>query len=273
MLKKVLKIVAAFILSFGAALAALAYYQSTQMHANETLLNLPLKSIHLDTFEYQAPAFESLKRDINYQGENKTYYVYRPSAIKSGLMGPGPIDVPVLVALHGSGRTGASMMHSWRKIAEAHNVIIIALDSDTDRWSFVNHGGALLSMIIKELRQQENISEDSPLFAFGHSQGAQNAMVLAVAEPEMFDRVAVHAGTIPIKVEPQSEAVSNKGFKVGLFLGNNDHIFSVPSARQTLRWLESEGVSADLFVLHGHNHWYYADAHTINELVWNYLVE
>ena len=111
----------------------------------------------------------------------------------------------------------------------------------------------------------------SEIFMFGHSNGAKKAIALAAHNPDLFDGVVAHAGTLPIETKQGPQVNPYTGFKLGLLLGGRDHLFSIASARQTLRWLASMGMDSHLFVLNGHSHWYYDDAPQINALAWWYL--
>lgn len=239
-----------------------AYYLYAQRHPNEYYLDLNLKSKALKSARYQAPALTSLKKNIVYLGKRRLYYVYIPTQIKS--------TMPVLLALHGSSRTGASLMDSWRDTAESEGFIVIAPNGLNNRWLLGDNNAAFFSSVIEEVLQANNIMA-SEIFMFGHSNGAKKAIALAAHNPDLFDGVVAHAGTLPIEAKQGLQVNSHSGFKLGLLLGGRDHLFSIASARQTLRWLASMGMDSHLFVLNGHSHWYYDDAPQINALAWWYL--
>ena len=262
MIKKLLKLGSLALVSFFIVSLVMAYYINSQRHPDEHVLDLDLKSRTLQSAQYRAPPLDHLKRKTSYLGQTRSYYVYIPKNKKARM--------PVLLALHGGGRSGASMLDTWSNSAETHGFVVIAPDSLTTNWPINEPDSAFFPKIIEEVLQDENISPGE-MYLFGHSSGAKKAITLALNHPGLFDGVVAHAGTLPFETNQDNKAVSIKDFKIALFLGSKDHIFSVPSARQTLRWLASLGVRADLYVFSGHSHWYYDDAFQINELAWEYL--
>ncbi len=188
----------------------------------------------------------------------RTYFVYSPK--------PKGAHLPVLVALHGAGRTGSSMIDTWKPLADKYGFMVIAPNGT---WALQDSETIyILSLIQHELNRWRNQTKE--LYLFGHSAGARQALVLAATKPNYFRRVAVHAGTLPVDPVPAKPSVTYTT-PIALFLGDSDALFSVESGRKTTRWLDSLGIDSTLFVLRRHGHWYYADSDKINDSIWNWL--
>ena len=178
--------------------------------------------------------------------------------------------MPVLVALHGAGRSGLSMIDTWQTNANKHSFIIVAPEGLNGNWDLQRDEASFITAAIKDTLSQRKI-KSAKIYLFGHSNGAKQAIAQAVRHPGMFHKVAAHAGTLPLKIDKSIVNVSPKSVKVAMFLGDSDHIFSADSGRQTVRWLSSIGIESDFYILKDHSHWYYKDAHRINESIWGFL--
>jgi len=228
---------------------------------SEMRLDLQLKSMTLPAFDYRPTVAESERRRFVHAGLERSYYRFVPKRRQN--------PVPVLIALHGAGRTGASMLDSWAPLAAQHGFVVIAPDGINQDWDMRRDNLGFIQALVQQVATQEGIVA-GPWYLFGHSSGGKLAIVLAAQNPQTFARVAAHAASLP---KPPAAAVPlpAKQPALAIFLGDNDAIFSIASARDTTRWLDARGFDARLFVLQRHNHWYYADAPRINETVWAFL--
>lgn len=235
---------------------------TTLAHGAEHELHLGLTDTRLKVFDYQPLVPESLRNNVKFNGVDRSYFVYVPS--RYGL------DMPVLVALHGAGRTGASMIDTWRHMADKHSFVIIAPDGLGQNWSLgdadTNFILTLLDYEMKNLQMTR-----ARTYLFGHSSGGRQALVLAANQPGLFTRTAVHAGTLPLPPSTHKPSDSPPTHSVALFLGDSDDLFSLDSARQTMHWLSSLGLDSSLYILRNHGHWYYADSGRINDRIWLWL--
>lgn len=72
---------------------------------------------------HQIPAQNISKELIRSEGTERAYYLFVPEKISQA--NPAPLIVP----LHGSGRTGNSLVEKWRELAKKENVIVVSPDS------------------------------------------------------------------------------------------------------------------------------------------------
>ncbi|HPN02352.1 MAG TPA: hypothetical protein PKV03_13055 [Methylotenera sp.] len=179
-------------------------------------------------------------------------------------------NMPVLVALHGAGRTGASMIDTWAQNAEKHSFVVLAPNGLNNNWDVrADEADFILAVISNALAMRNK--KNTKTYLFGHSNGAKQVIALTIMHPNMFDGVVAHAGTLPLEVKSGNKPVITNKSRIALFLGDSDDIFSVESGRQTVRGLSSLGVDSSLYILRNYTHWYYQDANRINESAWDFL--
>ncbi len=241
------------------SLLALAALMSVSAFAFEVAVDLQLTSHTLKQFRYAPRTPPSSIHTVTVGDSTRLYRTYIPKNLdKNG--------VTVVIALHGAGRTGHSMIDTWAGNADKHGFVVLAPDGINKNWNVRGARLALLERIIEGAVKRYGW-QVKRTFLFGHSNGAKMALKFFADSPNRFQAVAVHAGTLP-GVRPKNKAT---GARVALFLGDNDHIFSLNSARQTTAWLDDMGATWRLYVLKKHNHWYYNDAHRINESIWQFM--
>lgn len=241
------------------------YMSGDNLSVNEataaTTLDLNLTDNHLKRYRY-TPSIWPEPQYVRVGAHTRVYYAYLPKNHKTRL--------PVIVALHGAGRGGISMVDTWRKTADANGFAVIGLDSNTKkRWRVNMDQHAFIEAALYDFLKTHGLQAED-VYLFGHSSGARQAIVQAVRRPAYFKRVAAHAGTLQIN-NASPALLRNVHTEVGLFLGDNDAIFSMPTGQATVDWLSSMGMPARLYILQNHGHWYYSDATKINNRIWQYL--
>jgi poly(3-hydroxybutyrate) depolymerase len=225
-------------------------------------LDLKLRNKFLTEYSYQENVDSSLKAIVEVNGINRSYYRYLPKNRND--------NTAVLITLHGAGRTGASMIDTWKSLADKYSIIIIAPNSINKKWNLKGDQHHFIQKIInKELGKSS--MKNKKVYLFGHSNGAKLAMLLKIKEPEIYRAVVAHAGTLPYKANDVLQEIDPRKAEIAIFLGDSDHLFSVRSARKTINWLATKGVNSILYILKDHTHWYYHDAEKINEAAWKYL--
>ena len=229
--------------------------------AEEYFLDLALTDKNLSIYNYQ-PSVHTKAVEVDVNGIKRSFYVYVPDKEVEGKM-------PVLIALHGAGRTGLSMLDTWHQVAYENNFIVIAPDGIRERWSVNLNEMSFIDAAIDTVNNHIKIDAEN-VYLFGHSNGGKQAISQAVLYPRYFQKVAVHGATLPSTLDTGVKLIEND-LRIGLFLGDSDSIFSVKSARKTVEWLSSLELESDLYILKDHTHWYYSDAYQINTTIWNYL--
>ena len=73
------------------------------------LLALTIFMIALSVSSVSSVAKDDITKElITANGKTRAYYLYVPSTLKSGT------QAPLIVMLHGSGRTGTSLVEKWK---------------------------------------------------------------------------------------------------------------------------------------------------------------
>jgi poly(3-hydroxybutyrate) depolymerase len=205
------------------------------------------------------------KEFLEIQGERRTFYLFVPEGLN--ISNPAPL----VILLHGSGRTGLSLVEKWTELAKRERFIIVGPDSKESRrgWLIPDDGPDLLRAIV------ENVSSRFPvntraLYLFGHSAGAMFALSMSLLESEFFAATAIHAGALD---ENGHKAIpyAKRKIPIAIYVGTKDHLFSVEVVRATRNTLAERGFVVSLTEIPNHNHWYYDLAPKINAVAWDFL--
>lgn len=173
---------------------------------------------------------------------------------------------PVVVLLHGAGRNGAAMIDMWQDLAKRQDIVLVAPDARSTRWSLVTDGPMFLGALLKEAAALYPLDADR-IFLAGHSDGGAHAMRIANLGGGPFRAVVTHSGhSNPIRMIPALSPVP-----VHSFVGDADVAFTVDSSRTALEHLARAGHPTSLTVIPDHNHWYYGIGKSLAPLMWQRL--
>lgn len=215
---------------------------------------------------YKEPVGRFKTQTIHFNGQPRKVHFHHPRNASTK-------PKAVLLMLHGSNRSGVSLLDKWRPISDRHNILLVAPDSLTkSNWSLKTDPMAFMQAAIDAISTKYGF-EDAPLYGFGHSAGAIMMTRLSIRHGEAFTRVATHAGYIHSASAAQSKSFKIQKPPIAHFLGTKDHIFKVEPARQSAEILSQHGQDSQLITLKGHNHWYYDLAPFINKQAWSFLSE
>jgi poly(3-hydroxybutyrate) depolymerase len=207
---------------------------------------------------------EITKELITAQGVTRAYYLYVPSTIKA------PAKVPLILTLHGSGRTGSSLVEKWKDIAKKEGIIVAGPDaSDLKSWVAPQDGPDYLHRLVEELKSKYPINPRR-VYLFGHSAGASFALQLSMMESEYFAATAIHAGLLRPS-DAELIALAKRKIPISIQVGDADPIFPLAAVRATRDHLNARGFSVELTEIPGHDHWYYDMAPKINRVAWDFL--
>lgn len=196
-------------------------------------------------------------------GSTRTYYQFVPARA-------GNDPAPVLLLLHGSGRTGKSLVDPWLPLAKSEGIVLVAPDaSDPQAWRIPQEGPAFFHDLMEIVRISENVDEHR-MYVFGHSAGARHGLSLGLLESEYFAAVAVHAGDIGQQEEALLDVAPRK-IPMAIWVGTNDSFFPVSVVRRSRDVLNAHGFNTQLTEIRGHTHDYYGYASGINTQIWAFL--
>src|SRR2546423_13991245 len=93
------------------------------------------------------------KELITSNGKTRAYYLYVPSTIKP------QTQAPLIVTLHGSNRTGITLVEKWKDLAKKEGIILAGPDAtDLSHWNAPHDGPDFLHDLIEELKSKYPIN-------------------------------------------------------------------------------------------------------------------
>jgi poly(3-hydroxybutyrate) depolymerase len=179
-------------------------------------------------------------------------------------------NLPVLVLLHGSGRDGRVMIDEWKDLAAREGIVLAAPNALHDmEWNPHWDSPAFLHEVVDQARGLHAI-DDNRIYLFGHSAGAQFALVLALVDSNYYAAAAIHAGTLPKGMNP-TLMQPRRHMPLAIWSGDLDFLFPPEEVRETKCLLDAHGWNVQLSVIAQHDHNYYAVSSTVNPRAWQFL--
>jgi poly(3-hydroxybutyrate) depolymerase len=204
------------------------------------------------------------KETLTVNGSERTYFLFIPNGVNQAT------PAPMILLLHGSGRDGWSLVKKWTKLAQKEGIILVGPNAaDPEVWTTQADGPGFLRAVIKHAGQKAPI-DHLRIYIFGHSAGACWALYLAIADPEYYAAIAVHAGMLSRSNFPYIGKVRRKT-PISLQVGTRDKFFPLDGVRATRDEFEKNGFTVELTEIKNHDHWYYGKAKKINARAWEFL--
>ena len=204
------------------------------------------------------------REKISSKGKSRTYFLYVPKDISPGER------LPLIVTLHGSGRSGDTLVSKWKDKAEKERIILAGPDSaDSVRWNSPGDGPLFLFDVIEQIKAGNPV-DGRRVYLFGHSAGAVFALQMGALESEYFAASAVHAGSL----DPEYFRLLNYAVRripYAIWIGTRDPYFPLASVQATRDALKSRGFPVEYTEILGHTHDYYRRADEINDAVWEFF--
>jgi dienelactone hydrolase len=212
-------------------------------------------------YDYE-PLVDGLQRyEVIFNGKPRSFWMLSSQTYPA----EGGLPSAVLL-LHGSKRSGASMLDMWRSIG-AKGVVLIAPESlDPIMWRMETDGTAFLNAVLAQAMtitpfDQGNVS------LYGHSAGAIAALELGQCTDLPVRAIAIHAGAF----------AGCKGWSNGsnrrylIQIGDQDESFPLGVVEASAKLLADAGAAVDLAVIEGHNHWYYQIGPNLAQQAWQFF--
>ena len=195
-------------------------------------------------------------------GKTRVYYLYVPSTVKA--------PAPLIVMLHGSNRTGVTLVEKWKDFAKKEGIIIAGPDaSDLKGWGSPQDGPDFLRDLVEELKSKYPINPRR-VYLFGHSAGASFALHMSLMESQYFAATAIHAGALN-EEGMDLIALAKRKIPISIQVGDNDEYFPLKNVRATRDALKNAEIPVELVEIKDHDHWYYDQAAKFNQTAWEFL--
>jgi len=204
------------------------------------------------------------KELITSNGKTRAYYLYVPSTLKAGA------QAPLIVMLHGSNRTGITLVEKWKDYAKKEGIILAGPDAFNLRgWSSPPDGPDYLHELVEELKTKYPINPRR-VYLFGHSAGACFALHMSLMESQYFAATAIHAGALTSDGMELIDLAKRK-IPISIQVGDSDEFFPLKPVRATRDALKAAGIPVELIEIPNHDHWYYDSASKFNQTAWEFL--
>jgi len=204
------------------------------------------------------------KELITSQGKTRAYYLYVPSTLKPGS------QAPLIVTLHGSNRTGVTLVEKWKDLAKKEGIILAGPDAtDLRGWGSPQDGPDFLHDLVEELRGKFPV-DPKRVYLFGHSAGAIFALEMSLMESQYFAATAIHAGALQ-KDGLELIPMAKRKIPISIQVGDSDQYFPLKAVRETKEALKVAGFTVELTEIPNHDHWYYDQASKFNQTAWEFL--
>src|SRR5258705_11916521 len=144
-------------------------------------LHMLLATLLLLSINATAAAKDDITKElITSKGKTRAYYLYVPSTLKPNT------PAPLIITLHGSGRTGVTLVEKWKDLAKKEGIILAGRDaSDLRGWGSPQDGPDYLRDLVDELKSKYAVNPRR-VYLFGHSAGASFALEMSLMESEYF---------------------------------------------------------------------------------------
>jgi poly(3-hydroxybutyrate) depolymerase len=204
------------------------------------------------------------KELITSNGKPRAYYLYVPSTIKTGT------PAPLIIMLHGSNRTGVTLVEKWKDYAKKEGFIIAGPDAtDLRGWGSPQDGPDYLHELVEELKSKYPVNPRR-VYLFGHSAGASFALQMSLMESQYFAATAIHAGALrPDDMELID--LAKRKIPISIQVGDSDEYFPLKVVRATRDALKGKDFPVELIEIENHDHWYYDKAAKFNQTAWEFL--
>jgi phospholipase/carboxylesterase len=134
------------------------------------------------------------------KAEGARVHVFPPAKRDSGR------PAPLIVALHGSGGTAEGFAPLWRRVASDLGAVLVVPEGQNRAgsgfdWGVVEQGSHLVLRAIEKARAETAV-DDSRIVLAGFSNGASQAFIMGLRDPERFAGVLAVSGFYDERVAP-----------------------------------------------------------------------
>jgi poly(3-hydroxybutyrate) depolymerase len=204
------------------------------------------------------------KETLKIDRDARSYYLFVPESI-------GADPAPLVITLHGSGRDGRSLVDLFRDAATKERFIVVGPDAaNRAGWQTPTDGPAFLYFLIEAVKAKHAITPRR-VYLFGHSAGAEFALVMGLMESEYFAGIAVHSAALPREGRGQLLSALRK-LPIAMFHGTSDNTIPITVGREGRDALLADGFPVELHELVGYEHnTLYTRPDTVIRPAWEFL--
>ncbi len=207
------------------------------------------------------------KELLGARGVQRSYFLYVPVGLKEA------DSVPLLVALHGSGRDGSSLVERWKDLGSKERIVVVGPNSQNPAgWAAPADGPEFIRDVVESVEKDHPV-DPRRVYLFGHSAGAVFALIMSCWESEYFAVAAVHAGAFRSPQELAAIEVTKRKIPIQFIVGTRDQFFPLPLVRANVEKFRQTGFPVELEEIRGHDHSYYNASREVNRLAWEFLKE
>jgi predicted esterase len=209
-----------------------------------------------------SPSKEMATRNtFDFAGSARTYYTFVPKD-------EGPM--PLVMLLHGSGRNGQVMVDAWAALAAREHFIVAAPDAyDSAFWQIKMDPPEFLHAVVNQVAVKHAVDQNR-IYLFGHSAGAEYALLLAILDSHYFAAISLHAGALMTDYS-KLFAYAGRKIPIAIWVGDQDLLFPVEQVKATQKLFETNGFPIELNVIPHHDHNYYVISDEVNDKAWEFL--
>lgn len=222
------------------------------------LLSLSICGVRADATDQTSTAsfeFAGLKRSYS--------LLVPPSAAASG--------APLLVLLHGSYGSGATIVRWWTTIAVEEGIVLAGPNArEREAWQLRADGPEFIRALIDDVASKHPVDRRR-IYLFGNSAGAVYSLTLSMLESQLFAATAVHAGAWRAPNEFRAVPYARRKIPIAIFIGDKDEYFPMFTLRKTQSALERAGHLVSVTVIPGHSHSYAQVAGEVNRNAWEFM--
>jgi dienelactone hydrolase len=172
--------------------------------------------------------------------------------------------------LHGSNRTGVTLVEKWKDYAKKEGFIIAGPDAtDLRGWGSPQDGPDFLHDLVEELKSKYPVNPRR-VYLFGHSAGASFALQMSLMESQYFAATAIHAGAL-LPDDMELIDLAKRKIPISIQVGDSDQYFPLKIVRATRDALKGKDFPVELIEIENHDHWYYDKAAKFNQTAWEFL--
>lgn len=241
--------------------------QATSVIAAQPYASLPVNvhTLKLPLLPY-TPYSENpaglTRQAVRHANDMREYYVYAPTRATNQ-------PRPTILLLHGSGRTGISLVEKWKSLADEYDLILIGPTAVED-WLGDKDNFTFIDDVMADAKNKYPV-DPMHTYIFGHSRGAQYGFYLALMRADVFAAAAVNAGYMK---GSQDQKIMNEARNRVPFLvmtGTADKNVPPDITVATAQMLARNGFPTDLDLFEDHTHWYYDVAPYLNKMALDFL--